>query len=173
MALDLNTLDVNSIQDYLPTSMTKDSFYGQFGVGADYDTWLKNNIQTSLNQTNYSTFDPRTFAPGHNDSMRGDPTGLTQAGANRDALTAPDPNRLTQSQIQAQGNAYAKDQGFGSTNNVNSSSATPGAIDALKKGGPDLKNRRPSLAAGWGGWDAGSENGPAGNANFTYFSRFA
>lgn len=146
----------------------------------------------------YVTFDPRAFNISNltggaaNDSYR---TGIVGGNLNDPSQTVTHVNDPWANQSQSSGitpesnsrtmpgwntPAPATDPTSSGTN-----SATPGALGALTNQ-PNLQHRQPSLAAGWGGWDQGSTNGPAGtkmnngdmstgagNANFTYFSRFS
>lgn len=137
----------------------------------------------------YSTYDPRYFTGGPNQNFGGQQGGGVYApsasqydysGGTDKSFKPPDINAPRGIGGEAgrtnNGGANMDPSTYTPANTSNSGStgsgtASPGAVNLL--GQPNLNNRQPSLAAGWGGWDAGSSNGPAGNANFTYFSRFA
>lgn len=182
--------DINSIQPYLSTDLTATSYANGGGNQTNYPQWLQQNLQQRNNSTNYTTFDPRLFADphyqtlgvnnqqttgGHNmvNSFGYDPKTDLSSGA----LDSYAQQRADQQAAQNQaGNLVAQSwasDGYDTQGKKLGDPISPGALGALKNAQPDLNNRRPSLAAGWGGWDQGSTAGPAGNANFTYFSRFS
>lgn len=155
--------DVTKLQPYLPQEYSLASYQTSGGMQDSYAPWLQGKMQDFQNKSNYVTFDSSYNFGSH-------PYGAS--GVNHS-----DPFAVAEDQYNK--NEAAKGLGLGQTNNVNGNApgtgntATPGALNSLTKTRPDLQNRQPSLAAGWGGWDQNSVNGPEGSANFTYFSRFA
>jgi len=183
--------DINSVQPYLPSNLTLNAYQQAGGIGSGYNTWLQNQLQSQANGTSfsplYATFDPsyfngRTFNNGQVAAPDANIGGGPSSAQYQDYSWKNNLDSITANQF---GAPSATGANFGinstanqasATNNTNSSnSATPGAISALASNQPNLKNRQPNLAAGWGGWNAGTNagNGDLGSANFTYYSQFA
>lgn len=163
-------LNFQQIQGLLPANLTQNA-YQQAGGLNDYGGWLQGQVNSNIQNSSYVTMDP-SYKFSQNVPSGGNFFGQYNTISQEDAdKKQADANKSGADWMAQHGNVSGNAPGL-TGNEVNpGSTATPSSLSALAH--PDLQHRQPSLAAGWGGWDVGSQNGPAGNANFTYYSRFS
>ncbi len=160
-------------QALLPSHLRSNAYMQAGGTAGGYAPWVENNINKTLAQTPYSTYDPRFFQ-GQNDFTNvygGNPLDRSNNSAEMFNFNDPEEfrKRAQTPQVgQPQSNPIP---GATPETTPGTTPATPGAATALGGGARSLANRKPGLAGGFSGWSG--ENQSGSNSNFNYFSRFA